>query len=135
MHTERKRLAPICAGALAGLFVVAGLNGCGRTSTAADTPTSGAILPASWGAGHYSACPAQVSGRGFTGVPGPDCRQGDYTKGRIPLPPGPWSISVSDPGGCDNGSPANGGAFAQVPKHGWVQVAGVSGAACAAGNG
>jgi len=109
---------------------VAGLIGCGGSSSPVGSVHGGAILPASWGAGRYSACPAQAFGSGFTGVPGPDCKQGEYTSGRIPLPPGPWAITVSDPGGCNNGSPANGGTFAQVPKHGWVHVAGVSAAAC-----
>ena len=115
------------------LLVLLGLGaGCGSPSggSQAGPEAGGAILPSSWGAGRYSACPAAVNGSGFSGVPGPGCRQGTYVDGKIQLPPGPWAITVTDPGGCNDGSDAEGGAFAEVPERGWVQVGGVSAAAC-----
>ena len=106
------------------------LIGCGTSACRGFAGTrGGALLPASWGTGLYSACPAD-GGPGFSGVPGPNCRQGRYWDSRIPLPPGPWSITVYVPHGCDGGSNGEGGTLAAVPSHGWSHVEGVSAAAC-----
>jgi len=107
------------------------LIGCGGSAgNGGARSTGGAILPASWDTGLYSACPADVGPSGFSGIAEPNCHQGSYANSQIPLPPGPWSITIYVPNGCSGGSNGEGGTFARVPPHGWTHVEGVSAAAC-----